>query len=114
MRISDWSSDVCSSGLRKQLSAAIRAGVRNYFTARPLPGTWLAAQQQHASEHLVSRGDTLSGIANQHRVSVASLRQANHLQSDVLHIGQRLRIPSLATGAAGGIAAATGMVSPPQ
>lgn len=92
---------------RKQLSAAILAGVRNYFTARPLPGTWLAAQQQHASEHLVSRGDTLSGIANQHRVSVASLRQANHLQSDVLRIGQRLRIPSLATGAAGSIAAAS-------
>src|SRR3546814_1364846 len=37
---------------RKQLSAAILAGVRNYFTARPLPGTWLAAQQQHASEQI--------------------------------------------------------------
>lgn len=94
---------------RQRLSAAILAGVRNYFTARPLPGTWLAAQQgrHRASEHLVSRGDTLSGIANRHGVSVASLRQENRLQSDVLRIGQRLRIPPLAAGTPGSIAAAS-------
>jgi N-acetylmuramoyl-L-alanine amidase len=97
---------------RQRLSAAILAGVRNYFTARPLPGTWLAAQQgrHRASEHLVSRGDTLSGIANRHEVSVASLRLENRLQSDVLRIGQRLRIPPLAIGAPG--IAAAGMASP--
>jgi len=98
---------------RQRLSAAILAGVRNYFNARPLPGTWLATQQarQRASEHLVSRGDTLSGIANRHGVSVASLRQENRLQSDVLRIGQRLRIPALASAGAASVAA-VGMGSP--
>lgn len=97
---------------RQRLATAILAGVRNYFSARPLPGTWLAAQQerQRASEHLVSRGDTLSGIANRHGVSVASLRQLNRLQSDVLRIGQRLRIPPLASAGAASVAAA-GMAS---
>ena len=96
---------------QKRLSSAILDGVRNYFTTRPLPGTWLAAQQgrQRASEHLVSRGDTLSGIANRHGVSVASLRHENRLQSDVLRIGQLLRIPSLANAATGSIVAASGV-----
>ncbi|MFT5172733.1 MAG: membrane-bound lytic murein transglycosylase D, partial [Gammaproteobacteria bacterium] len=42
----------------------------------------------------VARGDTLSRIAEQHGVSVRRLKNANDLHSNVLRIGQQLRIPA--------------------
>lgn len=84
---------------RQRLSSAVLDGVRNYFVNQAPPGTWIAAHQAHtrATEHVVGRGDTLSSIAHRHGVSVASLRERNGLQSDVVKIGQRLRIPPAAT-----------------
>lgn len=79
---------------RKRLAAAVLSGLRAHFQSRPVPGTWLAARRATAREHLVARGDTLSGIAQMHGVSVASLRAANGLGSDLLRVGQRLHIPS--------------------
>ncbi|ALO47236.1 N-acetylmuramoyl-L-alanine amidase [Pseudohongiella spirulinae] len=46
------------------------------------------------SEHTISRGETLSGIAQRYRVSLASLRDANNLRNDTIRIGQVLIIPS--------------------
>lgn len=43
-------------------------------------------------EHEVKPGDTLSAIAARYRTTVAQLRAANGLSSDVIHPGQRLRI----------------------
>ena len=47
-----------------------------------------------ASEHTIRRGETLSEIAQQYRVSLASLRQANRLSGDRIMIGQKLKIPA--------------------
>lgn len=84
-------------GYRRQLAAAVLDGVRAYFHAQPPAGTWLAANLDRlpgaAREHLVSRGDTLSGIAARYGVSVTSLRRANGLGDDVVRLGQRLKIP---------------------
>jgi LysM repeat protein len=44
-------------------------------------------------KYKVKRGDTLSGIAAVHRVSLASLRGYNSLKSDSLRVGETLRIP---------------------
>jgi membrane-bound lytic murein transglycosylase D len=49
-------------------------------------------------EHVVVTGETLSGIARQHGVSVSAIRDANGLSGDVIRPGQRLSIPG--TGAA--------------
>lgn len=46
------------------------------------------------SEHTISRGETLSGIAQRYRVSLSSLRDANNLRNDTIRIGQVLIIPS--------------------
>jgi len=46
-----------------------------------------------ARVHVVSRGDTLSKIAQRYRVSVPALREHNHLDSDVIRVGQRLTVP---------------------
>ncbi|MCX7556852.1 N-acetylmuramoyl-L-alanine amidase [Xanthomonadaceae bacterium JHOS43] len=83
---------------RGKLAAAIVEGVRDYFSVQPPPGTWLASnakpRQRH---HVVSRGETLSLIAQRHGVTLASLRSANAIKGDVVKVGDRLTIP-LAVG----------------
>jgi len=46
------------------------------------------------TEYTVVRGDTLSGIAKKYSVTVKDLYEANRLTSDVILIGQKLKIPS--------------------
>ena len=46
-----------------------------------------------ARVHVVRRGDTLSGIAAAHGVSIEALRTRNQLASTAIRIGQRLLIP---------------------
>ncbi|PAR34128.1 N-acetylmuramoyl-L-alanine amidase [Vibrio metoecus] len=45
-------------------------------------------------KHKVQRGEFLSKIADQYKVSVDSIRQANQLRSDQLLVGQQLIIPN--------------------
>jgi N-acetylmuramoyl-L-alanine amidase len=45
-------------------------------------------------EHVVSRGESLSQIAEDYRVSMQSIRESNQLRNDTIRIGQVLRIPS--------------------
>jgi N-acetylmuramoyl-L-alanine amidase len=79
---------------RSKLAAAIVEGVRDYFSNQPPPGTWLAANATtRPRQHVVSRGETLSLIANRHGISLSSLRAANSLRGDVVRVGDRLRIP---------------------
>lgn len=44
------------------------------------------------AEHTVRRGDTLSGIARQHGLSVAQLKQYNDLDHDMIRVGQVLSL----------------------
>ena len=46
------------------------------------------------AQHTISRGETLSEIATQYRVSLSSLRQANNIAGDRIMIGQVLKIPA--------------------
>jgi len=45
------------------------------------------------SHHVVHRGDTLSQIARQSRVSIAAIKSSNRLRGNFLHVGQNLLIP---------------------
>jgi N-acetylmuramoyl-L-alanine amidase len=82
------------AGHRQRLSAAIVTGIRDYFSLQPPPGTWVAANTSaRAREHIVARGETLSGIAVRHGVSLSSLRAVNRLRGDVVRVGERLQIP---------------------
>ena len=42
---------------------------------------------------LVENGDTLSGLAARHHVPVSVLRTTNNLDSDMIRVGQKLRLP---------------------
>lgn len=46
------------------------------------------------SAHTISRGETLSGIAQQYRISLSRLREANDLNGDTIRVGQELIIPA--------------------
>ncbi len=52
----------------------------------------LAAEAERV--HVVRAGDTLSGIAKRHGVSVASIQRRNRLTSSRIQAGQRLFIPT--------------------
>jgi N-acetylmuramoyl-L-alanine amidase len=80
-----------SSAHQNKMAKAILRGIRGYFVKYPPPGTILA---QAKRKHIISRGDTLSGIARQYSVSLDLLKNTNNLRSTQLRIGQVLRIPS--------------------
>jgi len=75
-----------------ELAQAIMSGIREYFQVSPPPGTLMASQAEH--RHVIEPGDTLSGIAQQYRVSLNSLRDINGLTSDQIRVGQTLLIPA--------------------
>ena len=52
-----------------------------------------AAGKKKTVEHVVSKGETLSGIASRYKVSTLALRDHNKLPDQHVRIGQKLRIP---------------------
>lgn len=84
---------------QRRLASAVVDGVREFFTAAPPPGTWYAARQDaEPLRHVVGRGETLTHIARRHRVSVSAIRAANDLNSDLVKVGDVLRIPIITSG----------------
>ncbi len=77
---------------QRALAKAIFKGTRAYFRSNPVPGTLLAVRDR---KHRISRGETLSGIAQRYQVTLASIRGANDLHNDNLRIGKTLRIPAI-------------------
>jgi len=82
---------------RNKLASAVVDGIKSYFMQTPPPGTWFAANstgRRGPSEHVVARGETLSGIAARHRVSIGALREANRIAADGnVRVGDVLDIP---------------------
>ena len=81
---------------QRRMAESIFAGIRGYFHAKPPPGTWLASniRRDSGNVHIIARGDTLSGIAARYNVSVEALKRHNGMSSEVIRVGQRLKIPT--------------------
>ena len=77
-----------STSHRKNMASAIVHGLRGYFRDFAPEGTILASRK-----HIISRGETLSTIAQQYRVSTNTLRQYNSLKGDLVRVGQTISIP---------------------
>lgn len=75
---------------QRALAKAIFKGTRSYFRSNPVPGTLLAMRDR---KHRITRGETLSGIAKRYQVTLATIRNANNMRGDNLHIGKVLKIP---------------------
>lgn len=54
----------------------------------------LQKNEQNTSVHIVKKGDTLSSISRKYDVSIPSLKRNNHLSSDTITIGQKLKLKS--------------------
>ena len=85
---------------RKKLADAIFKGIEDYFYNAPPVGSLVAWQKANGMgksgkrEHVISRGDTLSGIALRYKVSINQLKEANGLQTSTIRVGQKLTIPT--------------------
>lgn len=90
---------LASRHYQQKMARAIFQGVSRYFSNNLPVGTLLAAQKAGGSNkasgtYVISRGDTLSGIAVRHNVSVKSLLRHNGLKDTRIRVGQRLKIPA--------------------
>jgi N-acetylmuramoyl-L-alanine amidase len=83
------------AGHQKRIANAILYGIRDYFHKAPPPGTWLASRGnlQPDGQYVIAPGDTLSAIASKHRVSLAELKTINKLETNLIRVGQVLKIP---------------------
>ena len=103
---------------QKQLADSIHKGIVKYFEMTPPPGTLIAwlkqSKNQQASvghghgsnvsiyrktpvsykKYTVKRGDTLSVIASQNKLSLQEIKSINGLSSDRLSVGQGLKLPA--------------------
>jgi N-acetylmuramoyl-L-alanine amidase len=96
---------LASASHQQALSRSIVSGVRQFFHENPPPGTHVAWLRDNGKitlgprEHVVSSGESLALIAQRYQVSLAVLRNANSLNSDVIKVGQRIQIPETALAA---------------
>ena len=84
---------------QQKLATAILKGLRRYAKDHA-PADAIMANVQNSTPlatYKVKSGDTLSGIAIRHDVSLVELRKVNGLRSDMLRVGQVLTIPATVT-----------------
>ncbi len=78
-----------SNAHQDKMARSIFNGIKDYFKQNAPVGTIMAS-----TRHVISRGDTLSGIAQQYGVSMKQLKMANSIKNNNIIIGQVLTIPS--------------------
>ncbi len=85
-----------SAGHQRKLARSIFSGIKTHFSRKPPPSTYLASKLKAESRqaYRVARGDTLSVIASRNKVALKQLRKLNGLSSDLIRVGQVLRIPA--------------------
>lgn len=74
-----------------KLANAIYIAVDDYFSSNPPDGSLIAATR--VREHKISRGESLSVVAQRYRITIKKLKSVNNLKSNVVRIGQTLKIP---------------------
>jgi N-acetylmuramoyl-L-alanine amidase len=83
-----------SPAQQQKMAKAIFDGVLGYFKENAPADTLMASLYSGGkSKHVISRGDTLSGIAQQYGVSMRAIKVANSLPGNTLRVGQVLMIP---------------------
>jgi membrane-bound lytic murein transglycosylase D len=73
--------------------ARLRIPVTTSTTSASAPAAPRRPGGSGTSIHVVSRGDTLYGIAKRYQTTIAQITTLNNLSSTQVQVGQRLRIP---------------------
>jgi len=76
---------------REKMVNAIYQAVNGYFKENAPEGTYFASYRPKT--HKVVSGDSLSMLAKRYKTSVSKLKTGNAMRSNVLRIGQTLKIP---------------------
>lgn len=85
-RIAETDSVRAESERQQQIMIAERQEVQDQVQQPSEP------PQQKTTIHKVKQGDTLSQLARKYRCSIAQIKQWNGLKSDLIRIGQKLKI----------------------
>jgi N-acetylmuramoyl-L-alanine amidase len=80
-----------SKNHQQKLANAIFKAVDSYFIENTPKGTLLAATTM--KKHKVRSGESLSVLAQRYKISIAKIKSVNNLTSNILRIGQTLKIP---------------------
>lgn len=78
---------------QKKMASAIFNGIRAYFIENAPSNTLFANAPNGQAKHVISRGETLSEIAELYGVSIKAIKSANEMTGSVVRIGQVLKIP---------------------
>lgn len=79
--------------VQRRMARAVADGVVAYLIENPPEGT--GREPAQLAVHVVSRGETLSGIAQRYRCTIDDIRELNRLgSSNVIRPGQRLTVYS--------------------
>lgn len=87
-----------SKAHQNKMAKAIFKGVTEYMSQHPPEGSFLAWKKRGGDSGLlaykIERGDTLSQIAERHKVSTKQIMKLNGLRDANIKIGQVLKIPT--------------------
>lgn len=86
----DEESKLRSVAHQSKMARAIFNGIDSYFQQAAPAGTYIAEQGR---QHVISRGETLSGIAQQYGISMQKIKTTNAMNDNQVRIGQVLSIP---------------------
>lgn len=91
---------LAQKGYQRKLTKAIASGIISFIRHYPPAGSYYAKASERAlvprdttRRHIVSRGETLSTLAEQYGVSTAQLRRFNDLPDNEIRSGQMLIVP---------------------
>lgn len=76
---------------QNRMAASLHKAIKRYFRQNAPSGTYYASIKE--VKHKVRRGESLSLVAQNYKVSVSKLKKANNLKTDKIHVGQILSIP---------------------
>ncbi|RJT40798.1 N-acetylmuramoyl-L-alanine amidase AmiB [Rahnella woolbedingensis] len=93
--------------LASSAAAADSSAVASTTTRQPGPIEVTAGAAGATQIHKVTRGETLTGIANSYGTTNAALRDLNKLKKDGVWVGQRLKVPAGTRTSSGTTAKAT-------
>lgn len=86
---------LASADYQQRMAKAIYNGLDQYYTENPPEGSRLAKiMKDKPLRYVVARGDTLSEISVQYKVSMDKIMRYNKMSSSVIRVGQEIAIPS--------------------
>ena len=76
---------------QNRMATSLTKAIKSYFKKNAPAGTYYASIKE--LKHKVKRGESLSLVAQNYKVSVSKIKKANNLKSDKIRVGQVLSIP---------------------